>query len=94
MKIFIVFILFLVSINVVAQENYGIIDLDDDDFTEFDVFGDTLDDFTVYFTGENHNYATFNTKLEFKLLRYLYETQDVKHFVFEQSPGVGSLLNG
>lgn len=76
----------------VAQENYSRIDLESDNFSEFDVFGDTLDPYTVYFTGENHNYATFNTRLEFKLLQYLYQEQGVRHFIFEQSPGVAYLI--
>ena len=75
-----------------AQENYSEINVDSDDFSEFDIFGDSLDPYTVYFTGENHNYATFNTELEFKLLRYLYQEQNVRHFIFEQSPGVGYII--
>ncbi|MBD3638329.1 MAG: hypothetical protein HUJ25_13335 [Crocinitomicaceae bacterium] len=75
-----------------AQINYSEIDVYSDDFKEFEVFEDSLDQYTVYFTGENHNYASFNTRLEFKLLSYLYETQGVRHFIFEQSPGVGYII--
>ncbi len=75
-----------------GQENYGYINLEDDDFYEFEVFGDSLDAYQVYFTGENHLYATFNTEFQFKLLSYLYQTQNVRHFMFEQSPGVSYII--
>lgn len=78
--------------NTWAQENYAEINVDSDDFTEFEVFGDSLDPYTIYFTGENHNYASFNTNLEYKLLTYLYKEQGVRHFIFEQSPGVAYII--
>lgn len=76
-----------------SQESTGTIDLTVDTFKEFDVFGDTLDNYSVYFTGENHTYATYNTKLQLKLLKYLHQTQNVKHFIFEQSPGLSYIIN-
>lgn len=76
-----------------AQESSGAIDLTVDSFKEFEVFGDTLDDYSVYFTGENHTYATFNTRFQFKLLKYLHQEQNVKHFIFEQSPGLTYIIN-
>lgn len=76
-----------------AQENYRELNVKDlDNFEDFEVFGDALDAYTVYFTGENHTFASFNTKLEFKMLKYLHQTQGVKHFIFEQSPGVGYII--
>ena len=87
------FLLVLLSASLgFSQNNYAELQLDDNEFKEFEVFGDSLDPYTVYFTGENHNYAGFNTKLEFKLLRFLYQDQGVKHFIFEQSPGVGYII--
>jgi hypothetical protein len=75
-----------------AQDNYAELNVDNKSFDEFKVFGNSLDQYSVYFTGENHNYASFNTQLEFKLLTYLYHTQGVRHFIFEQSPGVGYII--
>jgi hypothetical protein len=75
-----------------AQESASELFVDSEDFKEFEVFGDTLDSYRVYFTGENHNYLTFNSKLEWKLLRYLNQEQNVNHFLFEQSPAVGYLI--
>lgn len=92
----IVLILFLVVLKVtVAQDNYAKIDLyESDNFEELDeFFGDTLlDDYTVYFTGENHQFAKVNSELEYKILTYLHERQNVKHFLFEQSPAVGFIM--
>ncbi|MFT5822496.1 MAG: hypothetical protein ACI8ZM_003752 [Crocinitomix sp.] len=76
-----------------SQESSGTIDLTVDTFTEFEVFGDTLDNYSVYFTGENHTYATYNTQLQMKLLKYLHQEQNVKHFIFEQSPGLSYIIN-
>jgi hypothetical protein len=89
-------LLFILSIlavvNTQAQESYSQLNLKSDDFTEFAVFADSLEPYRVYFTGENHNYLTFNTELEWKLLRYLNQEQSVNHFLFEQSPAVGYLI--
>ncbi|MEX1003346.1 MAG: hypothetical protein WDZ35_14600 [Crocinitomicaceae bacterium] len=95
MKKFRLFLLLVgVSVNLSAQDNYSVIDVEDTEtFSEFDLLGDTLDHYTVYFTGENHNYPSFNTKLEYKLLRYLHQSQGVRHFIFEQGPAVGYLIN-
>lgn len=76
-----------------SQTKYQQLDLDSKSFDEFSVFGDTLKNYRVFFTGENHLYASFNTLLEFKLLKYLNQTQGVKNLVFEQSPAVGYILN-
>lgn len=77
-----------------GQQNYREIDIyDEDDFDEFKILEDTLDDYTVYFTGENHTFASFNTALEYKFLTYLHQNQGVKHFIFEQGPAVGYIIN-
>lgn len=75
-----------------AQSKYELIDLYEDDFDEFEVFGDTLDYYRVYFTGENHMFATFNTEFQLKFLKYLHQTQGVEHIIFEQSPAVGYII--
>ena len=92
----IVLILFLAIIQLsIAQDKYANIDLyESDNYDEFDeFFGDsTLNDYTVYFTGENHQFAQVNSELEYKILTYLHKTQNVKHFLFEQSPAVGFIM--
>lgn len=76
----------------IAQMNVGKIELDKDSFEEFEVFSDSLDPYRVYFTGENHNYLTFNSKFEWKMLHYLHQHQNVRYFIFEQGPAVGYLV--
>ena len=88
-----IIIVFISSGASFGQESSGTVDLTVESFKEFDVFGDTLDDYSVYFTGENHMYATFNTQFQLKLLRYLHQKQNVKHFIFEQSPGLSYIIN-
>ena len=87
------FITYLSCFLSIAQESSGTIDLTVDSFKEFEVFSDSLDKYSVYFTGENHDYMEFNTQLEYKLLTFLNQTQGVKHFIFEQSPGLSYIVN-
>ena len=49
--------------------------------------------YSVFFTGENHTFATLNSKTEFKLLIYLHEKFGVNHFLFEQGPALGYIIN-
>ncbi len=98
-KIYKQLILFILLISfqaqTVAQNNYAKIDIDEPtNFSELsEFFSDSvLNQYKVYFTGENHQYAYVNSELEFKLLVYLHQTQGVKHFVFEQSPATGFII--
>jgi hypothetical protein len=90
-KITTIFLVFF-CLSIHAQESASQLHVNSDDFSEFEVFSDSLDPYRVYFTGENHNYVTFNSALEWKLLRYLNKEQGVTHFLFEQSPAVGYLI--
>lgn len=87
------FLLLFVLNQSIAQENFGQINVHKNSFDEFGVFGDTLDHYKIYFTGENHMYATFNSEFQLKFLKYLHQTQGVKHLIFEQSPAVGYILD-
>ncbi|MCH2234205.1 MAG: hypothetical protein MK078_08120 [Crocinitomicaceae bacterium] len=82
----------LASLSFSQQGEPRRIDLEVENFNEFQIFNGKIDDYKVYFTGENHTYATFNTKFQFKLLKYLHEEQNVRHFIFEQSPAVGYII--
>lgn len=93
MRIGISVLMLLMAFGVYGQENTRTIDLSQESFKEFEILSDTLDNYSVYFTGENHQYASFNTKFQLKFLKYLYESQGVKHFVFEQGPGLGYIIN-
>jgi len=83
----------LLTQTIFGQQNYSQINLNSDSFDEFKILEDTLDDYTVYFTGENHMFASFNTQFEYKFLTYLHQNQGVNHFIFEQSPAVGYIIN-
>ncbi len=86
---------FLITNIVISQNNYTKINIDEpEDLTELqEFFSDSvLNQYKVYFTGENHQYAYVNSELEFKMLVYLHQHQGVKHFVFEQSPATGFII--
>lgn len=91
MKSFFLAFLFL-PVAIWAQNRYTEIDPNSKSFEEFEIFGDTLDSYRIYFTGENHMFADFNTDLEYKFLTYLHQTQGLRHFIFEQSPAVGYII--
>lgn len=76
-----------------AQDKVTTVNLDSEDFAEFEIFEDSLDDYSVYFTGENHMFLEFNTQFQFKLLQYLHMEQGVNHFLVEQSPGLTYIMN-
>ncbi len=86
------FVVCFISGFVRSQEKFSELYVDSASFSDFEILADTLSGKRVYFTGENHMYATFNSKFELKFLRYLYETQNVRHFIFEQSPGMGYVI--
>ena len=87
-----VIVVLLIFQSVYAQEKYSEIDLNNGSFDEFEMLRDTLSNYRVYFTGENHMYPSFNTRFELKFLRYLHQTQGVNHFIFEQSPALGYII--
>ena len=58
----------LLSTNLtLAQDKVSTVNLDSESFSEFDIFADSLDDYSVYFTGENHMFLEFNAQFQFKL---------------------------
>lgn len=83
----------LFSIFAFGQNKYSKVDVYDDDLSDFEILGDTLDDYRIFFTGENHTYSEFNCRFELRFLKYLHQTQGVKHFLFEQSPAVGYIID-
>ncbi len=94
-KIWLTSAITLFTFNTFSQENYAIVDIEDpgnhDELNAF--FSDSiLNQYKVYFTGENHQYAYVNSDLEFKILTYLHEHQGVNHFLFEQSPATGYII--
>mgnify|MGYP003644991378 CR=1 FL=1 len=79
--------------NGISQNGKTEILLDSDSLVAFEKINDTLDQYQVYFTGENHNYKTFNINLQFQILKYLNENQNTNHLLLEQSPGLSFIIN-
>lgn len=80
-----------------SQDKYSIIRVNEtQNFSDFDnLFSNSeLDKYKVFFTGENHQFGEINSTLEFKILSYLNKTQNVNHFLFEQSPAIGYIMTG
>lgn len=80
-----------------AQDKYSTIDINEtQDFSDFDKFfsNSELDQYKIYFTGENHQFGKVNSSFEFKFLTYLNKNQNVNHFLFEQSPAIGYIMTG
>lgn len=79
-----------------GQDHFAKVQIEEEkgyeELTEF--FTDsTLKDISVFMTGENHQYAVTNSKTEFRFLIYLHETFGVNHFLFEQGPAIGYIIN-
>jgi hypothetical protein len=93
-KIFFLLLIIWVS-NLYSQDDFANINLyEPDNLEELEnFFGDsTLNKYKIYFTGKNHEYAKINSELEYKILTYLHKTQNVRNFLFEQSPAVGYIM--
>ena len=94
-KLFFVCLLFMISFVAKSQNKYVEINVNEShNYNEFDnFFSDSiLDQYKVYFTGENHTFAYVNSDLEYKFLTYLNKKQNVNHFLFEQSPAIGYIM--
>ncbi len=50
-------------------------------------------DYTIFFTGENHNYAIENNNIQLKMLSYLNKTAGVQHYIIELGYARGYMLN-
>ena len=63
---------------------YGTINIQDaDDFSGYEVLKGELDNYNVFFTGENHQFRTSNSLLQLKTLKFLHQERGVKHMMLE-----------
>jgi len=79
-----------------SQDKYIKMDLENlSDYSDLEAFfpDSIMSQYSVFFTGENHTYAKVNSETEFKLLIYLHEKFGVNHFLFEQGPALGYIIN-
>ncbi|MFD1553430.1 hypothetical protein DNU06_07100 [Putridiphycobacter roseus] len=94
-KCFLLFFLYS-QIGLFAQDKFTTLNFEElKNYDEIDgFFNDSLiKDYAVFFTGENHAYADVNAETEFKMLVYLHEKHKVNHFLFEQGPAIGYIIN-
>ncbi len=96
MKCILMFLTVITAIGAFGQDHFAKVNIEDtEDYSELsDFFTDSsFSEMSVFLTGENHAYAGTNSKTEFKFLVYLHEKFGVNHFLFEQGPAVGYIIN-
>jgi len=91
-------ILFLVLIacfsGIKAQKHTSVLDIENnDDYSSFSMLDSSVKNYSVFFTGENHNFRTSNYKLQLKMLKYLYHKTGVRHLFLEFGVSRGWLVN-
>ncbi|MBL7812775.1 MAG: erythromycin esterase family protein [Bacteroidetes bacterium] len=64
-----------------------------DEFEGFSALDSAVRSARVVMTGENHTYVNFNSRMEMKMLRYLYHTSGVRNFVIELGSARAGFLN-
>lgn len=98
MKQIILLVLMILNLSIsLSQDKYSTIEIDEtQDFSDFNnMFSDSeLNNYKIYFTGENHQFGKVNSIFEFKFLTYLNKHQNVNNFLFEQSPAIGYIMTG
>ncbi len=62
------------------------------DFSTFKLMDSAIQNYHVFFSGENHQFKASNARLELKLLKYLHEKAGVNHLLLEFSFTTGYLL--
>lgn len=92
---FILYLFLCITTNfVLTQEDFNYINIEDDsDFSDFEPLKEEVKKYNFYFSGENHLFSETNSKLEFKLFKYLNQKEDVKNLILEFGEGTGWLVN-
>lgn len=99
-KTLFLFLLF-VSILGVSQEDNDSIDFlkstlnleNDDDYESFSMLDSVIEDYNVFFIGENHLFRKSNYQLQLKMLKYLHKNVGVSHMCLEFAYSRGWLIN-
>jgi len=89
--------LFLLIFSTVKSQNFKYtrspVDItNNSDFTTFQLMDSAIQNYHVFFSGENHQFKASNARLELKLLKYLHEKAGVNHLLLEFSFTTGYLL--
>ena len=64
-----------------------------EDYSTFSLLDEDVQDYKIFFIGENHNFKKSNVGLQLKMFKYLYETADVRAILFESGKARGWLVN-
>ncbi len=63
---------------------YTDLDIDvNDDYSSFDILLPEINQYNIFFTGENHLFRNSNYKLQLKMLKYLHQKRGVRHLLLE-----------
>lgn len=93
-KLILLFCLTLCFSALQAQKNVVSLDIENNDnYSSFSMLDSVVNNHTVFFTGENHNFRTSNYKLQLKMLKYLYQKTGVRHLFLEFGVSRGWLVN-
>jgi hypothetical protein len=65
----------------------------DSSFAGLELLDDTLSQFKVFITGENHTYTESNARLWLKMIKYLHANAGVRNIMFEYGYTYGYLVN-
>lgn len=65
----------------------------DSSFAGLELLDDTLSQFKVFITGENHTYTESNARLWLKMIKYLHANAGVRNIMFEYGYAYGYLVN-
>jgi hypothetical protein len=88
-------LLFILSGLIVQSQDRAVLNLaNDDDFSSFSFFDSlSLENYNLFFTGEDHRYPLSNSDLELKMFKYLHKNEGVRVFMVEFGQGMGYLMN-
>lgn len=95
-RLFIFMLLLLSSAAVSAQrDSIGkLLDIgNNEDYEGFEILDSQLAVKRLFIAGETYSYAAINSKLEFKLLRYMNYKSGLRNFLVETSPARADLIN-
>jgi hypothetical protein len=85
---------FFLSLLSLSQNTFNYIDIENDtDFSDFKPIKEEVKKYNFYFSGENHLFSGTNSKLEFKLFKYLNQREGVSNLILEFGEGTGWLVN-
>lgn len=95
MKYLFFLLIFFFVFKLDAQDKKAVLEIDTtDEFAGFGLLDSSLlSNYNLFFTGEDHRFLNTNSKLEFKMFKYLHKTAGVRTFIAEFGPSLGYFMN-